>query len=1277
MHKRIGWLVVCVAVLVASGPAWALTLTNTMNLGGGVLSGTNAAGGGLENIRANTLSTNLFWWADKNGDNTPGDPASAGLDMAGFNLTRVDGTAITLNLNDGVANGAVTNGGTITTSRNGVTGGVTITNAASVRLYAIDTHNQGAYGSGAIQLLSVGDVNVTSLVTGLYGGNNSNGCILVHQQGNLFVGSITNTTGTGSSYLNGPTTLIGGGPNAGICSVGSIYAVAGDANDITISNYQAVAIGAGGIDVHAQPTAWYPGSIFIRNIGLGGVTIEGNVAMTNVGGYAHSPSGLVVTAVLGPVSVLGKIDGSRVSPSSVLTPCVTISALGSVSLSAVDLSVRGPYVNGNLAAGSVSIVSATGSVTIGSISATNNLGNFAGCGGGSVSIQCARDLSLTGSVSLASAKTNETGVLALKTLGPGSRIVVPNLDCAQFRGANGTNTFDAAGGLSFVRGSVVNFATNATAGTGTPGNPLVTTQTVLRIPAGQRLYYPYAAGLTNDSLGGYAYRVANAAGTAGAGGVLMVETPGAPVIANAGVANLGTTTADLMGYLATGDAPVTVLCYWGTNSGNGVAANWLTNTPLGVCALGAVTNHLTGLTPNMTYYFQYYATNSNPLDCWAGVTSFTTLGLPGVDNGAGATNTWPATATLQGRVLSGSPAPNIWIYWGTNDAGTVKESWSQPPVALAPVGLAPFAAAVTNLTASQPYWYRCYVSNTFNNGSDAWAPSSAGFTTAPPVVLFVPASTNVVEGNAGTTTQVAFAVSLCATSAVPVVPVASALPVTLGFATRDGSATVARNDYQPVAGVISIPAGTLSASLPPVTVIGNNIAEQNKTFSMTLTNWNKAIPGVTNAVCTILNDDTVMYVRGDGVGSDTNGGTAWNDAFATLQKAFNNVAYQSGTHASASTGPIVINVQGSTGTQSYAVCGTNLGYNGYAVWALDILFQGGWMTVDTAPAQTGWSLVADPTTNHAGISITANGHYQWRRVAVNRLAFTNVTRAVELITLDGQYGFDHADVLVNISNSVIRARNDGVYLHYLKGYASTDAGGPAQIVAGNVDIIAGLAGPGDGLHIDGSWMGSRVTADGVDPSTGVPQVSTIRSLTGNGVYFSSLNNGEACDATFLNTVIYNCASNGITLDVALPGGYGGTTPYVAKATVQHCTLADNGSNGLYMLSQAAGSWASVTNSIFSGNGGHAVALNSVSNAFVCLEDYNVLFGNDLWVNGGIQAAGTNTATGDPMFFGGGTKPSPWYLLGAKASPAYKGSDGLRRGAYQMDKIAAGMLLMIR
>ena len=117
--------------------------------------------------------------------------------------------------------------------------------------------------------------------------------------------------------------------------------------------------------------------------------------------------------------------------------------------------------------------------------------------------------------------------------------------------------------------------------------------------------------------------------------------------------------------------------------------------------------------------------------------------------------------------------------------------------------------------------------------------------------------------------------------------------------------------------------------------------------------------------------------------------------------------------------PFTLNVQASTGAQAYAVASRNIGQ------ALDLDFEGGWQNVNTTPVQSGVSMVMDAATNKAGISLTGASHSDWRRIVIDRFAFTNVTRGVEVLT-DG--GADGADILVAVSNTTVCAQTDGIFL---------------------------------------------------------------------------------------------------------------------------------------------------------------------------------------------------------------------------------------------------------
>lgn len=202
---------------------------------------------------------------------------------------------------------------------------------------------------------------------------------------------------------------------------------------------------------------------------------------------------------------------------------------------------------------------------------------------------------------------------------------------------------------------------------------------------------------------------------------------GEPSIENVGTQNVTQVSADLVGNLTGGSVPATVKCFWGTSDGLDQAANWGHTNTFAVAALGAVTNAVNTLAGGTPYYFRYYATNGGG-EAWAlSSVSFMTPGAPWADNGPGATNVGTTTATLQGRVLGGSPNPHVWIYWGTSNGYTAAADWDRPVLDLGARGLGGFATNLTGLTPAQTYWYRCFVSNV--HGA-AWAPASTNFIAA-------------------------------------------------------------------------------------------------------------------------------------------------------------------------------------------------------------------------------------------------------------------------------------------------------------------------------------------------------------------------------------------------------------------------------------------------------------------------------------------------------------------------------------------------------------------
>ena len=95
-------------------------------------------------------------------------------------------------------------------------------------------------------------------------------------------------------------------------------------------------------------------------------------------------------------------------------------------------------------------------------------------------------------------------------------------------------------------------------------------------------------------------------------------------------------------------------------------------------------------------------------------------------------------------------------------------------------------------------------------------------------------------------TLAAFAVTLSAPSG---------LPVTVGYATADGTAT-AGSDYLPASGTLTFAPGVTSQTVP-VTIVGDATYEADETFVVVLSQPAGAVLGTSQATGTISNDDAL------------------------------------------------------------------------------------------------------------------------------------------------------------------------------------------------------------------------------------------------------------------------------------------------------------------------------------------------------------------------------------------------------------------------------------
>jgi hypothetical protein len=114
--------------------------------------------------------------------------------------------------------------------------------------------------------------------------------------------------------------------------------------------------------------------------------------------------------------------------------------------------------------------------------------------------------------------------------------------------------------------------------------------------------------------------------------------------------------------------------------------------------------------------------------------------------------------------------------------------------------------------------------------------------TPPPPSLTI-GDVTITEGNTGTRAAT-FTVTLST---------ASSQPVTVAYATADGTATVG-SDYKGTAGTLTIPAGQTTATIT-VPVYGDRVGESNETFVVNLSSPTNATIADNQGVGTILDDE--------------------------------------------------------------------------------------------------------------------------------------------------------------------------------------------------------------------------------------------------------------------------------------------------------------------------------------------------------------------------------------------------------------------------------------
>ncbi len=328
----------------------------------------------------------------------------------------------------------------------------------------------------------------------------------------------------------------------------------------------------------------------------------------------------------------------------------------------------------------------------------------------------------TGSLTLSTpAAYNSISILANSGTGGGT----PNVVLHFADGSSYTTNFNASDwfsnpGFALQGFDWINLTTGATSGG--PTDPRLY-QTTIDLVA--------LFGATNVPLSSITFTQASGAGAtaiyavsgiaAGQAGPATLAT-----VANSTASSVQTRAATLAGNVTStgGDTPEVVI-YYGTTDGGTTASAWAQKVFVG-STTSSFAAAVTGLSPNTTYYYTAVAVNSAGT-AWAGPSlSFTTgAGAPATVANLPAANIRAASALVSGQVLNtGGDAPQVTLYYGTSNGGTIPGAWAQSVGFGTQVGT--FAQVLGGLAPSTTYYYSALG---VNAAGVAWGTPVQSFTT--------------------------------------------------------------------------------------------------------------------------------------------------------------------------------------------------------------------------------------------------------------------------------------------------------------------------------------------------------------------------------------------------------------------------------------------------------------------------------------------------------------------------------------------------------------------
>ncbi len=247
----------------------------------------------------------------------------------------------------------------------------------------------------------------------------------------------------------------------------------------------------------------------------------------------------------------------------------------------------------------------------------------------------------------------------------------------------------------------------------------------------------------------------------------------------------------------------------------------------------------------------YYAVSFTPTDVVLTVTALPAISVDDVSLAEGNSGTTDMTFTVARD--SDAPFP-VSVDWATND-GTATAG-SDYVAGSGTVTFNPGDGLTKTVTVAIDGDLLNEADETFtvdlSNASAATVSDSQGIgtiTNDDPLPSLSIGDAALAEGNSGTA-DASFTVTLSAPSG---------RAVTVDYATADGTATTAGNDYTATAGTLTIPAGSTTGTIT-VPVKGDTAHEPDETFFVDLSNPGNATIADAQGLGTITNDDPAITV---------------------------------------------------------------------------------------------------------------------------------------------------------------------------------------------------------------------------------------------------------------------------------------------------------------------------------------------------------------------------------------------------------------------------------